>query len=345
MRGRCHDTFHPRLLGENVHRRDFLKWTAAATQWPLIANAQQAGPARSVGILVGTSESDPEAQRRISGFVRAMQDAGWAEGKNVRFEKRYAGGQPERLQSLATELVAAKVDVVVTEAAQPSDAAHRATADIPIVMSYIGDALATDYVESLARPGKNVTGQTLVATDQAAKRLSLISEFLPDATRIAVISNLNASGHKMQRKEMTGAAPRLRIELQLLSLTAASEIDEGLRKAIENRAQAIVTMEDPMVESARKRIVAFATENRIPVMGEFRPMTETGGLMNYGPNQVRMWERSAVYVDRIFRGAKAADLPIEQPVKFELIINLKTAKTLGLDVPSTLLALADDIIE
>jgi putative tryptophan/tyrosine transport system substrate-binding protein len=345
MRGRCHDTFHPWLLGESVHRRDFLKWTAAATQWPLVANAQQAGQVHKVGILVGTSESDPEAQLRISGFIGALAKAGWSEGKNVQFEKRFAGGQPERLQALAAELAAAKVDVIVTEAAQPSDAAHRATATIPIVMSYIGDALATDYVQSLARPGKNVTGQTLVATDQAAKRLELISEFLPDATRIAVMSNLNASGHKMQRKEMAVAAPRLRIELQFLSLTAASEIDGGLRQAIENRAQAIITMEDPMVESARKRIIAFATENHIPVMGEFRPMTESGGLMNYGPNQVRMWERSAVYVDRIFKGAIPADLPIEQPVKFEMIINLKTAKTLGLDVPSTLLALADDIIE
>jgi putative tryptophan/tyrosine transport system substrate-binding protein len=328
-----------------MHRRDFLTLVGGASTWPLAVQAQQPGHLRSVGILVGTSESDPEAQRRISAFISSLQEIGWSEGKNVKFEKRFAQGQPERLPPLAAELVAAKVDVIVTEAAQPSDAAHKATTTIPIVMSYIGDALAAGYVASLAHPGGNVTGQTLVATDQAAKRLELISKFLPGVNRIAVFSNLNASGHKMQRKEMTAAAPTLGIELQLFSMVASGEIDENLRTAIQNKAQAIITMEDPMVESARRRIVAFATENRIPVMGEFKPMTEAGGLMNYGPNQVRMWQRSAAFVDKIFKGADPANLPIEQPVKFELVINLKTAKALGLDVPPTLLALADDVIE
>jgi putative ABC transport system substrate-binding protein len=328
-----------------MHRRDFLTLVGGASTWPLAVQAQQPGHLRSVGILVGTSESDPEAQRRISAFISSLQEIGWSEGKNVKFEKRFAQGQPERLPPLAAELVAAKVDVIVTEAAQPSDAAHKATTTIPIVMSYIGDALAAGYVASLAHPGGNVTGQTLVATDQAAKRLELISKFLPGVNRIAVFSNLNASGHKMQRKEMTAAAPTLGIELQLFSMVASGEIDENLRTAIQNKVQAIITMEDPMVESARRRIVAFATENRIPVMGEFKPMTEAGGLMNYGPNQVRMWQRSAAFVDKIFKGADPANLPIEQPVKFELVINLKTAKALGLDVPPTLLALADDVIE
>jgi putative ABC transport system substrate-binding protein len=328
-----------------MRRRDFLTLVGGASTWSLAAQAEQPGHLRSVGILVGTPDSDPEAQRRISAFISSLQEIGWSEGKNVKFEKRFAQGQPERLQPLAAELVAAKVDVIVTEAAQPSDAAHKATTTIPIVMSYIGDALAAGYVASLAHPGGNVTGQTLVATDQAAKRLELISKFLPGVSRIAVFSNLNASGHKMQRKEMTVAAPTLGIDLQLFSMVASGEIDENLRTAIQNKAQAIITMEDPMVESARRRIVAFATESRIPVMGEFKPMTEAGGLMNYGPNQVRMWQRSAAFVDKIFKGADPANLPIEQPVKFELVINLKTAKALGLDVPPTLLALADDVIE
>jgi putative ABC transport system substrate-binding protein len=326
-----------------MQRRKFLALLGASTFLLSPAIAQPAK--RRVGILIGTSDTDAEARNRISGFILALSELGWIDGLNVEIIKRFGGGRPENLASLASDLVAHNVDVIVTEAAQPTDAAQKATAKTPIVMSYIGDALASGYVASLARPGGNVTGQTLVATDQAAKRLELISKFLPKAAKIAILSNLNASGHKMQRKEMSSAAPHLGIELDLFSMTAASEIDTSLRAAIDNRAQAIITMEDPMVESARKKIVDFASANRIPVMGEFRPMTEAGGLMNYGPNQVRMWARSAAFVDKILKGANPGNLPIEQPVKFELIINMKTAKSLNLDVPGDLLVAADDIIE
>src|SRR5664279_1366397 len=187
----------------DMRRREFLGVLGGtAATWPLAARAQQPKRIRRIGILLGTSESDPEAQRRVAAFTQTLREIGWTEGKEFTFEKRYAGGAPERLQPLATELVQAKVDVIVTEAAQPVDAAHKATGTIPIVMSYIGDALASGYVASLARPGGNVTGQTLVATDQAAKRLELIRNFLPRIARIAVFSNLNASGHRAQRKEM-----------------------------------------------------------------------------------------------------------------------------------------------
>jgi putative ABC transport system substrate-binding protein len=329
-----------------MRRREFITLLGgAAVAWPLAARAQQPDRVRRIGILLGTSESDPEAQHRIAAFIQSLREIGWSEGKDIKFEKRYAGGNPERLQSLAAELVQANVDVIVTEAAQAVDAARKATTTIPIVMSYIGDALASGYVASLARPGGNVTGQTLVATDQAAKRLELIRKFLPGITRIAVLSNLNASGHRRQRQEMESASPKLGIALQSLPMVSPNEIDGNLRAAIQANAEAIVTMEDPMVESARARIVGFAIQNRIPVMGEFRPMTAAGGLMNYGPNQVGMWRRSAVYVDKIFKGADPATLPIEQPIKFELVINLKTAKALDLDVPPMLLALADDVIE
>lgn len=300
---------------------------------------------RRVGVLVGTSDTDPEALNRINGFVLALKNLGWFEGLNFEIIKRFGGGRPENLSSLASDLVAQHIDVIVTEAAQATDAAHRATSKIPIVMSYIGDALASGYVASLARPGGNVTGQTLVATDQAAKRLELISRFLPKAGRIAVLSNLNASGHKMQRKEMSSAAPQLGITLDLFSMTSAGEIDASLRSAIEHHDSAIITMEDPMVESARKKIVDFATANGIPVMGEFRPMTESGGLMSYGPNQVKMWERSAAFVDKILKGADPANLPVEQPDKYELVINMKTAAALNLEVPAYLLIAADRLIE
>jgi putative ABC transport system substrate-binding protein len=328
-----------------IRRREFVSLLGGAAAWPIAARAQQPGRMRRIGILLGTSERDLEAQRRIAAFTQSLREIGWSEGKEIRFEKRFAEGKPERLQALAAELVQANVDVIVTEAAQAVDAAHRATTTVPIVMSYIGDALASGYVASLARPGGNVTRQTLVATEQAAKRLELIRKFLPGITRIAVLSNLNASGHRMQRREMGLAAPTLGIALQSLPMASPDEIDASLRAALQANAQAIVTMEDPMVESARARIVGFALQNRVPVMGEFRPMTVAGGLMSYGPNQVGMWRRSAVYVDKIFRGAEPANLPIEQPTKFELVINLQTAKALELDVPPTLLALADEVIE
>jgi putative ABC transport system substrate-binding protein len=197
----------------------------------------------------------------------------------------------------------------------------------------------------LARPGGNITGQTLVATDQAAKRLELLKKVSPDIKRIAVLSNLNASGHVRQRKEMDAAAPALSVELQQLPVQSASEFDAKLQAAVEGRAQAIVTMEDPMVESARVRITGFALARRLLVMGEFKPMAEAGGLMSYGPNQVAMWGRTAYYVDKILKGADPATLPVEQPAKFELTVNLKTARALGVDIPPTVLALSDVVIE
>jgi putative ABC transport system substrate-binding protein len=312
---------------------------------PVVAQAQSQERMRLIGVLSGTAENDPEAQRRIVAFTQALRELGWNEGKNIKLEKRYSAGRPERLPALTIELLQAKVNLIVAEAAQAVDAARGATRTIPIVMVYVGDALGPGYVASLAHPGGNITGQTLVATDQAAKRLDLMKKLSPDIRRIAVLSNLNASGHVHQRKEMEGAAPRLGLVLQQLPIQSANELDANLRAAIEGGAQAIITMEDPMVESARAHITGFALKNRLPVMGEFKPMTEAGGLMSYGPNQIAMWGRTAFYVDKILKGADAANLPVEQPAKFELTVNLKTAKALGIEFPPTLLALADVVIE
>jgi putative tryptophan/tyrosine transport system substrate-binding protein len=234
---------------------------------------------------------------------------------------------------------------IVAEAAQAVDAAREATKTIPIVMTYVGDALGPGYVSSLAHPGRNITGKTLVATDQAAKRLELIKKLSPDINRVAVLSNLNASGHVFQRKEMDIAAPKLGIVLQQLPMQTADELEGDLRATIDGQAQAIVTMEDPMVQSLRVRIAAFALNNRIPVMGEFKPMAVAGGLVSYGPSQTALWGHTAQYVDKILRGADPADLPVEQPAKFELVINLKTAQAIGLSVPQALLVAADEVIE
>jgi len=328
-----------------MQRRNFIALLGGAAAWPLTARAQSQARVRLIGVLAGTTETDPQAQRRIIAFTQALRELGWNEGSNIKLEKRYSAGNPERLPALATELVQANCAVIVVEAAQAVDAARGATRTIPIVMVYVGDALGPGYVASLAHPGGNITGQTLVATDQAAKRLELMKKLSPDIKRIAVFSNLNASGHIHQRKEMDAAAPKLGILLQQLAMRSPTELDANFRAAVEAGAQAIITMEDPMVESNRARITAFALTNRLPLMGEFKPMAEAGGLMSYGPNQVAMWERTAFYVDKILKGASPANLPVEQPAKFELTVNLKAARALGIEFPQTLLSLADVVIE
>src|ERR1700720_1147790 len=329
-----------------MRRREFttLLCGAAAT-WPLVVRAEQSDRQRRVGVLQGLAESDPEWPRRFGAFKQRLQELGWTEGRNVAFEFRFAGGKPERLPGLAADLVQAGVDVILTNAAQPIEAARKATSTIPIVMASVGDALGAGYVASLARPGGNVTGLTLVATDQSAKRLQLVKEIVPNLVRVAVLWNGDASGHRLQLQEMERATPALGIVLQSLPIRNANEIDASLQAAVQAKAQAIVTMDDPVVQSQRGRVVAFAMRQRLPVMSEFRPATEAGALMSYGPNQVELWRRSAAYVDKILKGANPADLPVEQPTKFELVINLKTAKALGLEVPLQLQQLADEVIE
>jgi putative ABC transport system substrate-binding protein len=241
--------------------------------------------------------------------VQALNKSGWTDGKNIRLEKRFSASNPARLPALANELVQMRCEIIIAEAAQAVDAARNATKTIPIVMTYVGDALGPGYVASLSHPGGN------------------------------------ASGHVFQRKEMNIAAPKLGITLQQLPMKTADELDEDLQAAIEGQAQAIVTMEDPMVQSLRARITAFGIRNHLPVVGEFKTMTEAGGLISYGPSQIAMWAHTAEYVDKILRGADPADLPVEQPAKFELVINLKTARAIGFAVPQALLVGADEVIE
>jgi putative ABC transport system substrate-binding protein len=326
-----------------MNRRDVVVLLGSAPVWPIAARGQER--VRLIGVLSGLAEGDPIIQARLAAFAEALSKLGWTEGKNIRIEKRFSAGVPGKLPELAKELVEARCDILVAEAAQAVDAARDASKTVPIVMTYVGDALGPGYIASLAHPGGNITGHTLVATDQAAKRLELLQKLNPDIKRIAVISNLNASGHIFQRKEMAIAGPKLGIELQQLPMTTAGELDAKLRAVIDGKAQAIITMEDPMVQSLRKNITDFGRANRIPVMGEFRTMAEAGGVISYGPDQAAMWGHSAVYVDKILRGAKPGDLPVEQPAKFELVVNLKTAREIELAIPQNLLVAADEVLE
>jgi putative tryptophan/tyrosine transport system substrate-binding protein len=329
-----------------MRRREFISLLGgAAAAWPLSARAQQPDRVRRIGVLMPLGKSDVEAQRRIAAFVQALQEMGWSAGQTLVLEIRYGDGKPELLPALAGQLVQSNVDVIVTQAAQPVEAAIKATSTIPIVMATVGDAVGGGYVASLARPGGNVTGQTLMATGQSTKRLQLLKEVSPGISRVAVLWNRNASGHRLQFNEMEAAAPVLGIALLSLPITTTSEVEPALRAAAEGKAQAIVTMEDPMIQAARARIVEFAMRDRIPSIGEFRPIVAAGGLMSYGGDQVQMWRGAAAYVDKILKGANPRDLPVQQPTKFTLAINLKTANALGLPIPPMLLAVADEVIE
>src|SRR5215208_4849615 len=241
-----------------MRRRDFVKAVGGvAVAWPLAARAQQPERVRRIGVLQGLAGTDPEWQRRLAAFKQGLQELGWSEGRNVTFEFRFADGKPDRLPALAVELVRANVDVIVTNAAQPVEATRQATSIIPIVMATGGDAVGSGYIASLARPGGNVTGLTLVATEQSAKRLQLIKEFAPNLVRVAVLWNKNASGHRLQLNEMEQSVLAVGIVLQSIPMQNASDFEAGFRAAIQAGAQAIITMDDPLIQSQRARIVEF----------------------------------------------------------------------------------------
>jgi putative ABC transport system substrate-binding protein len=329
-----------------MRRREFIAVLGgAAAAWPLATHAQQIDKVRWIGVLQGLNPNDPEYLRRIGAFRRGLQELGWTEGRNVALRIYYTEGRLERLPTLAAELVQAKVDVIVTQGTETAQAARKATSTIPIVMAQIGDAVGAGLVASLARPGGNVTGLTLVATENSTKRLELLKDVLPGVTRVAVLWDANNSSHHLQWKEMESAAPVLRIRLQTLPVRNLSEIETSLQATVQARTEALMTMDDSFILFNRERIVERAMAQRIPIVGEFRSFTEAGALLSYAPSPAALWERAAAYVDKIFKGAKPADLPVEQPTKFELVINLKTAKALGLEVPPTVLARADEVIE
>jgi putative tryptophan/tyrosine transport system substrate-binding protein len=329
-----------------MRRRNFIVGLASTiAAWPLTMHGQQAERVRGVGILMPLGESDPQSQARLGVFLQMLRQIGWVEGKSIVFEKRFSNGQSARLPALAAQLLQANVDVIVTQAAEPIEALRHATATIPIVMASAGDALGAGYIASLAHPGGNITGLTLIATEQATKRLQLMKELLPDMRRVALLSNANAAGHRLQVHEMMPAAVKLGLVPQSLAVQTTNDIDTALYAAVTEKAQALITMDDPLIESQRDRIVDFALRQRLPIMGERRVMTEAGGMISYGANQIDMWKRAAIFVDKILNGANPADLPVEQPTKFELVINLKSARAIGLTVPAAMLVAADEVIE
>jgi putative ABC transport system substrate-binding protein len=278
-------------------------------------------------------------------FANRLRELGWVEGNNVVFEYRYAENQLDRLPELAADLVRRDVNLIVGIGTLAPLAAKRATATIPIVMAAAGDPLGSGLVASLARPGGNVTGMSLMAPDLGGKRLELLKEVLRQLARVAVLWNAANPYSALVFKETQAAGWTLGIEVQSLEVRVPDDFDGAFEVARRQRPDALITVEDPLTVNDRQRVADFTAEQQLPSLHGLREFAAAGGLMSYGASLADLFWRAAGYVDKVLRGAKPADLPVQQPSKFELVINLKTAKALGLEVPPTVLARADEVIE
>jgi putative tryptophan/tyrosine transport system substrate-binding protein len=317
-----------------VNRREFITLLGgAAAAWPLAARAQQPGKLPNIGFLGANTAS---TQRRpTDAFVQRLRELGWIENRTVAIEYRWGEGRDERFAEIAAEFVRLKVDVIVTFGTPSSLAVKKATAVIPIVFAAAGDPLGTGLVASIARPGGNITGLSIQQTDVASKRLELLREIVP---------GLSSPNSVLEMAEAQAAARTLGLAVVTSELRGAEDIAPAF-DALKGRADALYVCGSPLLTTNRIRINTLALGVRLPTMHGFRELTEAGGLMSYGPNFPDLFRRAAEYVDKILRGVKPSDLPVEQPTKFDLVLNLTTAKALGLEVPSSLLARADEVIE
>jgi putative ABC transport system substrate-binding protein len=296
-----------------------------------------------VGFLTPASPAAMEA--RVGRFRQGLRELGYVDGQNINIEYRWAEGKVERLSDFAVELVHLNVDVVVTHGVLATQAAKRASAAIPIMCFACGDAVSVGLVASLARPGGNITGQTVLAPEVSGKRVELLKEVVPGLTRLAVLWNAENPVSQPEFKEVETAAHSIGLQLQSVSVTKPDDFAEAFNSMRADRAQALIVLSDAMFFGNQKRIADHAAANRLPTISYTGEFAKSGSLIGYGPDLLAMAGRAAAYVDKILKGAKPSDLPIEQPTKFELVINLKTAKALSVTVPPSLLARADEVIE
>jgi putative tryptophan/tyrosine transport system substrate-binding protein len=311
-------------------------------RWPLAARAQQSKKLPTIGVL---GAATPLSWRHwVAAFVQRLGELGWSEGRTVAIEYRWAEGRSEHMAEIAAEFVRLKVDVIVTYATPPVVAAKQATAVIPIVSAVMGDPVGTGLVISLARPGGNVTGLSVLAPDLAGKRLELLREVVPGVHRLALLANISNPIATLEMGEVQMAARTLGLDLIALEIRRTEDIAPAF-ETLKGRAQALYVVGDPLLSTNLVRINTWALVARLPACYNEREYVEAGGLMSYGVNWPNLFRRTADFVDKILRGAKPADIPVEQPTKFDLIVNLNTAKALGLEVPPTLLARADEVIE
>jgi ABC-type uncharacterized transport system substrate-binding protein len=306
------------------------------------AEAQQPAKIPRIGQLSGPSPST--SPDRIEAFRHGLRELGYVEGKNIVIESRYAEGKFDRLPALAAELVRLKVDIILTSGPQATRPAKQATSTIPIVMAQDPDPVGNGFVASLARPGGNITGLATLAPELSGKQLELLKETVPKLSRVAVFGTSTNPGNAQNLREADVAAKAFGVKLQYIDVLSLNDIETGFRAASKGRADAILLLPGPVVNLRRAHITDLAMKSRLPAIYPQTEYTEVGGLMYYGTNTPDLFRRAATYVDKILKGAKPADLPVEQPQKFELVINLKAAKQIGLMIPPNVLARADKVI-
>ena len=320
-----------------MRRRDFITLLGGAAAWPLVARAQQLAKIPRIGII----DDSPT----WNAFRQGLRDLGYLEGQNIAFEYRYAGGLPDRLAWVAAELVRRPVDLIATFGTPPTRAAKDATTAIPIVMIAVGDPVGAGLISSLARPGGNITGNTILGPDVAGKRLQLIKEVVPSTARVAFLWNPDNASHPAQLAELQATVQSLGMTLLPVAVRSSDGFDNAFAAMIEERPDAFLMTNDPYHQLSIGTIIDFLINNRLPAMFLTREVVAAGGLLSYGASLPDLFQRAASYVQKILQGTKPADLPIEQPVKFELVVNLKTAKAIGLTVPESFLLRADEVIE
>jgi putative tryptophan/tyrosine transport system substrate-binding protein len=332
-----------------VRRREFLALVGGSLGWPLAAGAQRPERTRRISILSpGRSELPDPTFNMLNAFLQGLRELGYTEGENLTIERRYANGSSNQLGELAAELVRSKPDIIVAFSTTAARPAKQETGTIPIVAIAMADPVADELVTSLARPGGNVTGTTFLGPELVSKRLQLLRELFPELSRVAALWHPNAYSERTMaavRNEIEIAARTLGLQLQLVPAVSPDDFVSAFAAMAREHAQALIVMPSPMLFGEYRRIVNIAANNKFPAMGAAREFVDLGGLMSYGANLPDLARQTAPYADKILKGAKPAELAVEQPTKFELVINLKTAKTLGFDVPPTLLARADEVIE
>ena len=327
-----------------MRRRDFITVLAGAASLPPVAYSQQTARMPRVGWLSPGSETSD--QTFLASFRDGLRELGWIVGQNIAIEPRWAEGRFERLPDLAVELVKLKVDVIVANVTQASLAAKRATSTIPIVMVGVGDPLGSGLVDNLARPGGNVTGPSSMLAEASAKQLALLKETVPSASPVAVLRNsANPVWQASALRETEAAARAMGLRLQLLEASGPDELEGAFAAMTRERAGALFVPADIIFVRHAQRMAELAARHRLPAMFGFREHVEAGGLMSYAASFAVMFRRAATFVDKMLKGAKPADLPVEQPTKFELVINLKTAKALGISIPQSVLLRADEVIQ
>jgi putative tryptophan/tyrosine transport system substrate-binding protein len=322
-----------------MRRREVLNLLGSATAWPLAAQAQQPGKVHR--ILWVSTEAQPDPF--IAGFREGMRERGYVEGQNLAFVLRYAPGDPAALRAILPEILAIPADLIVSSG--PATQAMRATTGKPVLFAVSGDPIALGIAESLARPGRNFTGSTFLSLEVAQKRVQLVRELLPKLQTLAVLSYANHPGEQAEHKATQAAAAAVSLDLAYAPFGSGAELDRGLERVLASAAEAMLVYPDAVTMVHRAKIAAFAKDHRLPSMFGWREYCEAGGLASYGANQRAAYVRLAAYADRLLRGERPGELPVEQPTRFELVVNFRTARALGLEVPTTFLARADEVLE